>query len=242
MSRIRLIALSVFAMFAVGAISASTASAEFTLGAKCEGAGIAAICFEKTAGEGLKEAVGTEPAKLTLESGVESLLEVPNLNLHITCTVSTGTATASQPEPLVKVPVFKELLIKFSTCNILEALGEKCKVKEPIETKDLSGELLPTEPRHIEIKPESGTAFWEFTITNTKECPATVLGINPVKGKLLCEFLPEAETTDATEQLVLCKHETNSETNLEFGSNPATFESEYEVGFELNWLYDLVLA
>jgi len=165
MSRIKLIALSVFATFAMGAILASAASAEFSdNNTTCSGAGIATICILLSPSTELLEATGEEKVKFTLETGTESLLEVPNLGLHIECGVIAGTAIALQPEPLIAVPLFDEILIKFSSCTILGTLGTECKVVEPIQTKDLIGELLATEPRHIVIKPEAGTAFWETEI------------------------------------------------------------------------------
>jgi hypothetical protein len=243
MSRIRLIALSVLAMFAVGAISASSASAEFTQTVnKCEGAGIATFCLEKTAGEGLKEASGSEKFTTKLEAGTESLLEVPSLELHIVCTATPGKGVVDQPSPLVTAPTFKETVIEFTGCSLLAPLAGKCKVKEPIITKTLVGEVLPTEPRHIVFKPAAGNTWWETTITNISGCPATTLGINPIKGKALALFLAEAETTDAVVQLLQFTHEDNSETKLEFGTNPTTFETEFEVEFELKWLWDTVLA
>jgi hypothetical protein len=241
MSRIRLIALSVFAMLAVVAISASSASAEFTLGAKCEGAGIAAVCLEKVAGEGLLEATGSEKFIAKLESGTEALLEVSGLELHIVCTAISGKGTVNQPSPLVSTPTGTGT-VEFTGCSVLAPLAGKCKVKEPIVTKLLVGEVLPTEPRHLEFKPETGAIFAEVTITNIASCPATIQGINPVKGKVLGLFLPEAETTDAVVQLLQFTHEENEENKLEYGANPATIEAEVEVEFELKWLWDTVLA
>jgi hypothetical protein len=244
MSRIKLIALSVFAMFAVGAISAATASAEFTAGTACEGETITTICIEPTVGAGLKEATGSEEFKVKLEEGVESLLEVASLSLHIVCKEAKGTGTLSQASPLVSAPTIAKATLDFTECTILEPLAAKCKVKEPIKTELLIGEFLASEPRHIELKPEAGETkpFAQITITNVKECPTTVVGINPIKGKVLALFLEAAETTDAVVQLLMFTHEETSETKLEFGTNPATFESELELEFTKKWLWDTRLA
>ncbi len=210
MSRIRLLFMSSMAVMVVGAVGSSTAMATFEEGVECSqtGTGIPVLCLLTP----LKEAKGTETFTSTILSGSESLLEVASVEFHIVCKVANDEGTIEQPEPLVKAPLFMKTKIKFKECEILNEgtakLGEKCEVtNKEIETREIDGEPLPTEPQHLEFKPETGTAFAEISIGNKpgQSCPATIRGINPISGEQLCILL--ANTEDAETHVLDCLEE-----------------------------------
>ncbi len=211
MSRIKLFFLSSMAVMVVAAVGSSTALATFedtTVECPQAGTGIPVLCLLTP----LKEAKGTETFTSVILSGSESLLAVASLELHIVCTVANDAGTIEQPEPLVKAPLLMKTIITFKECEILNEgtakLGEKCEVQnKEIKTKEIDGEPLPTEPEHIEFKPETGEIFTEITILNKtgQTCPATVKGVNPVKGEQLCTLLTNTE--DAETHVLDCLEE-----------------------------------
>ena len=228
MPKTRLIMMSVLAVFAIGAASASTASAAFELStAECSPATIATFCWVATAGEALLELKGSEP--FSIEVHGQALLEVASLELHIVCTAITNvvagatTGELTQPEPLVKAGNIRKLQLVFTACSVL-GLEAKCKVKEPIQTNPLEGNIEGTPLEDVTFKPE-GTEFTKIVIESKtgQTCPATLTSINgKVTGTALC-LAPNSEVDEATKEIT-CRH--TETTGLLFAEKPATFEIE----------------
>jgi hypothetical protein len=221
------------------AVGASSAFAEFTEGETCGTTGIPTVCITKTEGGVLKEAKGEEKGLIT-ETEEAAKLSVPSLELELSSPAVDCEAPCQvdQLEPLVKVPTLLAKLV-FLEVTVVGALAAKCKVVSPITTKSLVGTAL--NEKEIEFKPESGEIFTEVEIGNQtgQTCPATVKGINPVKGTDVCEVLNN--NVNQKSHLLKCST-TNAKTKLEFGKNPATFSTLVELELELPWFWDLVLS
>lgn len=247
MSRFKMLTLCALTVLAVGAMSASSASATFTKTAvECKKEGVPGVCVAEKVGSALLEVSGSEPIKESttkLESGTKAVLEVPALELTITCSKGKASGTLEQPEPLVKAGLLMDSVITFSECVLTssqsKAIAEDCKVVEPIKTKALQGEQLPTEPIHIEFTPESGKIFTEVEIGNVsgKTCPSTVKGINPVKGEQLCLITNGEE--NAVIHILACNSEGSEK--LEFATNPARFSMKLEFELTSSLPFDFVL-
>ncbi len=237
MSRIRLVLLSSMAVLVVSAIGASSAFATFTkTGEKCTGSGVPTVCLSGAEkGTELFEATGTETIKnVTAKS--PSILKVASLSLEIECKKDEATGTINQTEPLVKAYSLSKFVLTFSECAVKGAHAAECKVVEPIKTKGLAGTLL--NEKEIEAKPETGEIFTEIEIGNkTGTCPATIKGINPVKGSQKCTLPKNSEALKAP---VLACAATGS--SLKFGSNTATFEGEASFELTAGTFSDSVLA
>jgi len=237
MSRIRLVLLSSMAVLVVSAIGASSAFATFTkTSVKCEGTGVPTVCLSTTEkGTELFEASGTESIANVKEVKA-SVLKVTSIGLEIQCTTDAATGQINQTEPLIKAYSLSKFVLKFSTCKVTGAHEKECKVVEPMTTKNLTGTLLSE--KEIEAKPESGEIFTEIEIGNQtgQTCPATIKGVNPVKGAQICT-LPE-NTVDLKTHKLACA----AGTKLKFGSNEATFEGEASFELGAGTISDSVLA
>jgi hypothetical protein len=254
MSRIRLLVLSMFAVFAVGALAASTASATFTnTGVACGTEGIPTVCIEAKGETGLLEASGSEEFTSRLVAGSESLLEVPGFiveekektPLHIVCKTVKNTGTIEQPEPLVKSPLIKKLSIEFKECSVLTL--PNCLVREPIKVAGAEGKFDNVDPVGAvlftsEKEPFTIIEFLSKGKGETEKCPATLTSLKAeVTGAVLCTIL-EAET-DLTTHTLECKHEaTNKEDELFFAKKPATFEIKEEFKLLTELPFDAVLS
>ncbi len=230
MSRIKLGVLTgvLFALVAMSAVAASSASAAFVLSPTACESGVPALCWNS---EGtLLEFTGTEEVIGKYEPGAEELLK-GNLGeaIRILCDKATLTGTIAQPEPLVTASLISKTTITFSECSITEtaALAKKCKVKEPIITKALGGTFVNADPvSTTTFKPEGTETFTGIVFENngTETCPATVKGEKLVKGKQVCNNVsPE---THATVHLIECL---TSGSELKLGENVAEFDATFEV-------------
>jgi hypothetical protein len=245
MSRIKLGVLTgvLFALVAMSAVAASSASAAFVLSTTaCEG-GVPALCWNSEGA--LLEFTGTEEATGKLEAGTENLLK-GNLgeNIRITCTAAAVTGTIKQAEPLVVAGVIEKSTIAFSGCTITETAGlaKKCKINlEKVTTKALGGTFLNADPvSTTTFKPEGSETFTGIVFENNgaEVCPATVKGEKLVKGKQVCNNVePEVH---ATVHLIQCLT-TGSE--LKLGENVAEFDATFELTLKNTTdAWDLALA
>jgi len=204
MSRVKLLFLSVLAVLVVGAVSAvSSASAAPTdLCPQTAGVLLPALCIETSTNDLVAE-TGLFPFRSVIEPVVESLLEVPVLGLHIECTVATNTGNFQQTV-LKTTVLLTNVVITFTSCTILEALGTLCKVKEPIKTVSLDGTVAneDAESHDVVFTPETGTTFTTLELENngTEICPEMAVGSHPVVGEQLCTIL-EAEKDKAVHLL-----------------------------------------
>jgi hypothetical protein len=234
MSRIKLLVLSCIAAIAVGAVVSPSAFAAFEETAvECKNEGLPGICLAKTEAGPLLEARGTEEiAGTKLKAGTTAVLTSSGIGLVIKCKKANATGELEQAEPLVKAGLLMKTVISFSECAVTGAHEAECKVVEPIKTKPLDGELKSA--TEVLFTPESGRIFTEIEIGNkTGTCPATIKGINPVKGEQTCN-LPE-KTKDERLQALNC---TTTGSKLEFGTNAATFAAEAEFGLKSESFFD----
>jgi hypothetical protein len=216
------------AVVAVGALSASTASATFTLTTtKCGVAGTISTLCDATSWEGteLFELSGTETA---VAAGGVTALEVPSLGLTLGDLIVEGVGiTFSQTSPLT-VAYSMTGKLEYGSVRITQtpALAQECEVEDETITTTA---LLGREPNDgfLLIEPEkAGGNFADVTILNhgTEKCPATVLGENPVKGSVECELV--LNTVDLGVHELVCRlGETELATPvrqlLKFGANQA---------------------
>jgi hypothetical protein len=231
MSRIKLGVLTgvLFALVAMSAVAASSASAAFVLSTTACDSGVPALCWNS---EGvLLELTGTEEATGKFEAGTENLLK-GNLgeNIRITCTTAAVAGTIAQPEPLVKAGVIEKSTIAFSGCTITEVpnLVKKCKIKEgKITTKALGGTFANEDPvKTTTFKPEGSETFAGIVFENngTETCPATVKGEKLVKGTQVCNNV--APETHAVVHLIECL---TTGSTLKLGENVAEFDATFEL-------------
>ncbi len=227
-------------VLAVSASASSTALASFEkTGVKCE-AGIPTLCLAATEGGALFEAKGSETYTGKLVVGTEALLAVASLGLVIACNKDASTGEIEQSEPLIHAVIAKKGFLTFSECAVRGAHEKECKVVEPIKTKALKGAVIDEMPISAgTVEPETGTIITELEIGNQtgQLCPATIKGVNPVKGSDLCIGI-EAEADKAV-HTGECKAEGSK---LEFGTNKATFECKTEGELTSKLLSDVSLA
>jgi hypothetical protein len=116
----------------------------------------------------------------------------------------------------------------------------QCNVVEPIKTKGLDAVPLFSEPRHLELTPEAGP-FAEIEIGNQtgQTCPATIKGVNPVRGEQLREL--EQPSEDLVSQELECTA-AGSVGTLFLGTNAVTFEGLVERETTDKWFWDAILA
>jgi len=221
MSRVRLLLLSVFAVFAVSALASGSASAAPT--DLCPVAGKLAVCIETSENDLVAETGGGTFSSKG-EPGDTSLLEVllGESALHIECEAVSDTGNYQQTILSNAVRSFGIIII-FTVCSVLEPLGKKCIVKEPIETKPLVGTVADEEGESIDtvFTPESGTTFTEIELKNngTETCPLTIAGTHRVTGEDLCLLL--TAKVDTIVHLLECTSEGSR--NLLFAEEPTTF-------------------
>ena len=232
--RIILMGCAVAMLFA--AVGASSAYALFSEGVKCEAPGKEGICITTSAGGVLNEAIGEENALLRLDTGTVAKLLVPSLTLELESTEAECLGCiVHQASPLTVLGTITGQVV-FKKVHIIGTLAPKCKViNETVTTKKLVAEGL--NETEVEVKPETGKVFAEIEIGNNgaEICPATVKGINPVKGKIACEVLePKVNAV-----VKLCEFEGHA--GLEFGTSAATLDSEAELELEDKWFWDYVV-
>lgn len=163
--------------------------------------GIASLCIEKA--EGSKELIresGTYTFSGALAKETESLIEVPGLELHVVCTAVEDTGSFEQPTEVIPVTIDKQSIL-FKSCSVLAPLGEKCKVKEPIELNETDGAFNEA-ITEVSLEPETGTTLGTMTIESVKEKSCTIAAADKITGKQSCKVLePE---TDAVTHLIEC--------------------------------------
>jgi hypothetical protein len=254
MSRIGLLISSILAMFAVGALVASTASATFTnTKVTCGTEGIPTTCIEAKGETGLLEASGSEEFTSKLVAGSESLFEIPGFIIeekektpfHLVCKTVKNTGSLEQPEPLVKSPLIKKLVIEFTECSVLTL--PNCLVVEPIKVNGLEGKFDNVDPTGAvlltsEVGPWTTFEFKSKGKGETEKCPGTFTSTKwEFTGAALCTVL-EAQADKVTHTLE-CKHEaTNKEDELFFAKKAATFEIKEEFKLASELPFDLVLS
>jgi hypothetical protein len=208
-TRIRLILMSLLAVFAVGAVASASASATVCEPLDKEG--------EWTWCSAAKEI--TSPVEGT--SGVSKLeSEVGGKKLTIECTADTFKGTLEDPEPS-KLDGASSGEIKFTGCSVVGVA--KCTVHEPIEFK-FKDQLInkpPTKPED-EFKPNEGETFVEIKIEGA-EC--AIKGTLKVKGTQKCNLDTTFETEQKEHELIC----TPAGSKLKLGEKEAKFTSTEKV-------------
>jgi hypothetical protein len=254
MFRIRPIMFAAFVVIAVGAATSPVAVATFTsTKVACGTEGIPTVCIEAKGETGLLEASGSEEFTGKLVTGSESLFETPGFivdekektTLHIVCKRVVNAGTIEQPEPLVKSPLIKKLVIEFTECSVLTL--PNCLVVEPIHFMGVEGKVDNIDPVGAVLLTSERAPFttWEYKSKGkgeTEKCPATLTSLkSETTGALLCTIL-EAET-DKIEHTMDCRHESaNKEDELFFAKKAQTFEIKEEIQLASELPFDLVLS
>jgi hypothetical protein len=221
MSRIRLIMLSLFAMFAMSAVASASASAE-----ACHSHPIwerTTMCIENVEVNSPGETPITIP--FTSTSGVSRLV-VTGLGT-ITCqkdkNVGEFDIAADKGSDSAQVSV-SDLRITFEECELEGAAN--CEVPNIVVEggtgDNLDGTFVSFE--QIAFSPSEGTIFTVIKLKNKAGKTCAAAGSYNVTGKQKCKLInPEAE--NKTHELD-CKA---TESELEVGGKKATFESKDKV-------------
>ncbi len=247
MSRIRIsvLAAAAFAVMAMSAIAAQSASATFVLVEKECGPGLPALC--ENVGGILWEWTGKEKVTGTLETTKENKLKA-NLGEEVILKSSSAALTAEvdNGKPLEgTAATITGLVIEFKGVKITgnAAVVKKCKIaSEIVLTKPLKGTFEDADPvAKTHFEPENAEkifAEFEFINNGAETCPATIKGVRKVKGKqLVTNITPE---THATVHLL---EATEAQSELTIGENAATFEGTFEVKLENQTAeWDIALA
>jgi hypothetical protein len=175
MSRVKLLFLSVMAVFAVGAVAASEASAT-------PGWQVAGTAFTSTSSETVLGLLSNGLASL------EATISAIAFDLLCESADATGTILGTNKDAAANG-------ISFTGCTVSKPSG--CTAVEPIVTGALSSELLSTTDNGGTIgldtwTPTSGTKFAEISVSGSA---CSVEGKYTVTGQAQCEgAIGEAET------------------------------------------------
>jgi hypothetical protein len=205
MSRIRIIMLSMLAVFAVGAVASASASAaapEFFHCIAKTGGGFAAGC--KVTGTGFEKVAVPAGSKIAFTSTSEPSYLFANAagSFRIKCETDTDKGEITGPKTVGKV------VVTFKKCRGFKG-SEECPVKstgagaEEIVTNELSGELgtvaaaeAPDSETGLTLKPTTGTSFVKLSGT-----PETCIPETNVTGSVIGEVEP-VKIMDTTGELI----------------------------------------
>jgi hypothetical protein len=195
MTRIRTLLLTLFVLMSLGALASASASA--------------AACVTKVGAQCLNFlGVLTETEEMKFEGANADLL-VEGIGV-ILCAKATGLFIADETETGVLI---LKLVLVFSECKLDEHAA--CVVKEPIETKPISGTLaISGTTGTATFKPEAGEEFATVTITGCEQ--EAIIKVTGTQGAALPTITTEA-VEHATEALA-------AESKLKDGAKLADFE------------------
>ncbi len=170
---------------ALSGLSATAASAAFTLGPECKGGALLNLCDVNSLSE-VKELEGSESFTVT-QLGIATLKgTIGGEAVTVTCeeTVATGTPLITQTSPLTgQGPVTGSLT--FRKCKVTgnATVAKKCKIPVEKESTPLEGLLVTVS--ELLLKPKTGTEFIIIPFENngTEVCPATIKGNRAVTGE-----------------------------------------------------------
>jgi hypothetical protein len=243
MSRVRLIMLSLFAIFATSAVASASASAART--EPCEKAkGPPQLCIEgKEAGSPNTEEIPFTSKKKAATKSRLTVTGGPIIECAKAANEGQFEATETPKAPEVS-PEISDLIITFSECKVVNnaETEAKCEVGHRNAANEfipgviivdggsgfgtgdrLDGPLLNT--KEVTFAPSEGTLFTKIAIKSKTgvTCPVLAGNFN-VTGTQTCT-LPESEVEKAVHGLVCAA----TGSKLKFGENAATFELEEEV-------------
>jgi hypothetical protein len=231
MPRFRLVVVGLMSVLVLMGVAASSASAEVKfelLVEPCTKGSFVAFCWAESEGAELLELSGEEEFSALLDNGPAAFSASP-LGIVTTCTAGENVLSVSrvvQRSPLAEDYRIGKVELLFSGCTVT---GQKCTVREPIMFTEIEGtpenlELALSET-WLRLKPEAAKkeVFTEFTLEGA-ECPETIVGKNPAKGEVWCEWLEIL--VDLPSHLLDCEQ---SESKLTFGKSMATFQAGFEV-------------
>lgn len=233
-NRIRVLLVSLLAVFAVGAVAAGSASAHAYF--VCKEAGTEKYTEHecKTKSETGKwswtEVTGTETFETKSESGPTTLEgKLAGVRVIIECKKDEDTGIiAKEGKSSDEVITYKECSLAQVVKHKREALAS-CKVgtEGTIKTAALKNTLINGKGigPEIEFEPESGTTFAEIAVTG-----CSLESTNKVTGKQICQ-LPEA-TVGKVKHEVVCSP-TGGE--LKFGGEPASYYGTETVSLTNGW-------
>jgi hypothetical protein len=226
MTKVKLLLLSMLAVFAVSAVASATASAEMELCKTKEGADFV-LCVEKPAGSGLL-LVETSVAFVSRKTpGTASALEIPAIPAKITCEKAANTGQFDTPEEPRGVQILK-LTISFTGCTEAEEGSTICTVAEPITTAAINGVFtLVGGTTTVEFAPTTGTEFSTIRVNSKSGHTCTSAASSPLKvsGTQTCTA-PNIENTDYITHLLQCA---GSGSKLKAAGHEAVFTLEEEV-------------
>ena len=224
MTKVRLLLVAAFAVFALSAVASSSASA-----AACvkEAGELFAACIEGELQTASVALTGTQEAG---EPHVFVILTTTPTTVN--CAKATASSTA---EPTGVTVLVMKTKIEFSECKVSSDEADCEVATEKINTESLEGTLSLAEETEggkkvtrldVKFLPESpATVFATFTIKS--KAGHTCLGAQAngkVKGSELCYFLETGQAIETTEKehLLQCV-----ESELTFAGTAADLESEF---------------
>jgi hypothetical protein len=226
MTKVKLLVLSMLAVFAVSLVASATASAEMEACKTKTGAEFV-LCVEKPAGSGLllvETSVGFVSRKVP---GTASALEIPELPAKIVCEDATNTGQFDAPVAPRGVQILK-LVISFTGCTEEKEGSTICTVAEPITTTAINGVFtLVSGTTTIAFAPTTGTEFSTVRVNSTTGHTCTAAASSPLKvtGTQECTA-PEIETVDRITHVLVCAA---SGSHLKAAAKTTTFAIEEEV-------------
>jgi hypothetical protein len=231
----RALILSLFAVFAISAVTSASASAAPGFWV-CREAGTEEyenhLCQKKAAGGkwSFLPVEGAEVYKFT-GTGGEWKLEEKLLGVRILMVCKKVKSTGE----LEREGKTKNVVLTFEECSLFEvkkhvktALGA-CIVPN-IQTEKLKDQLIVGKGigPEDELEPESGTTFWKLKIEG-----CALASNEALTGKQICQ-LPEAPV-GKVEHEVVCSP---SGGELKFGTQPASYYGAATIKLENGWSWD----
>jgi hypothetical protein len=218
--------LAALALIAISSASASAAPCTAKAGSKnyqlcINGAGIGTATSVPISGK------GTSPLVIDLSNWVQQ-------EFAISCTKESeqsGAAIFDEPGTALTLHLSPEV----EECHFTGAptLVKKCSVNNRGAFKSTTGKLLSLESAYIE--PQSGTAFWEWTMGNkgAETCSATFKGTHATGGQYACTVIGAA--VEAVEHEVRCASTSKYQTILV--ATPTSTPLSYTENVSLGGVY-----
>jgi hypothetical protein len=235
MSRVKVCvlgALSTLAVLAVCGVGASPALAEFKLTVKpCNKGGkeIGMCSSSVEKGTELFELEGEEEFVMKQEGTMATKGTIAKKAVEIDCGGTTDVeALAKDEHPETEEDSTDETFL-YTGCSLgsgtSEEIKKACKVATEKETDALTSSPNATNDDEDTTKPVSGSTLIEFSLEGS-ECPETVKGAYPVKGKTICDWASKEELLEALAEHKLACH---GDTGLELAKEQAAYEVTYSV-------------
>jgi hypothetical protein len=234
-NRIRVLLVSLLAVFAVSAVASASASAHQYMRCTEKPLGLGPkwdndVCntMTKPPAERRWEIVSVANGTKVEGTSGESILksELDFVKLTIKCSKDTFSGDLDESGKS------SHTVITYEGCALANPAGETCEVNATLPTNELKDELVTGSGSRLEDKFESeGTHFIEIEIKQKSGKTCTPKGTYPITGSQTCEVdktNAEAETL-AADHKIICS---TTGSKLKLGPEKATYEGTATVGLQ----------